>query len=45
MMKKDSLKTLLVLLVLSCLLAAGPVKAGYMGFTAQSLQTEDSDGC
>ncbi len=45
MMKKTTLKTLLALLVLSCMLAAGTVNAGYMGFTAKSLQTEDSDGC
>lgn len=45
MMKKDSLKKMLALVVFACLLAAGPVHAGLMGFTAQSLQAEDSGGC
>ncbi len=44
-MKKDSLKKMLALAVFACLLAAGPVQAGYMGFTAKSLQAEDSGGC
>jgi len=44
-MNKATLKSLLALVLLSCLLfAAGPVSADYMGFTAQSLQTEDRGG-
>ena len=45
MMQKHHLNTLLALFVVACLLAAGPVNAGYMGFTAASLQSEDSGGC
>jgi hypothetical protein len=47
MMRKDRLNSLLVLLACLCMLAAGPVNAGYFGFTAASLQTEteDSGGC
>jgi len=45
MMKKISLRTLFALLVFSSMLTAGTVHAGYMGFTVESLQTDDSDGC
>jgi hypothetical protein len=43
--KKARLKTLLVLLACSRVLAAGPVNADYPGFTAASLQAEESDDC
>jgi hypothetical protein len=45
MMKKARLHTFLALAAVACLLAAGPVNAGYMDFTADSLQVADSGGC
>jgi len=45
MMKKVSLNTLLAVFFFACTLAAGPVCAGYLDFTVESLQTEDSGGC
>jgi len=45
-MKKFSLKTLLAILVFSAhLIVVGQAQAGYMGFTVESIQTDDSDGC
>ena len=32
-------------LVLVCLLCAGHVHAGFMGFSVESLETENSQGC
>jgi len=45
MMRKANPKTILALLVFACTLAAGPVNAGYMDFTTDSLRVEDSSGC
>lgn len=45
MMKNESLKVLIALLFFACMFAAGPVNAGYLGFTADSLRTEASDDC
>ena len=45
MMKKDRSNTLLALIAFACMLAAAPVNAGYMDFTAESLQVADADGC
>ncbi len=45
MLKINYMKTLLATLAFVYLIAAGPVQAGLMGFTVESLKTEDSGGC
>jgi hypothetical protein len=45
MVKKANAKTLLAIAVFACTLAAGPVYAGYLDFTAESLRVEGTDGC
>jgi hypothetical protein len=45
MLKNNRMKALLATLAFVYLLATGPVQAGLMGFTVESLKTEDSGGC
>lgn len=45
MMENNRMKALLVKLAFLYLIAAGPVQAGLMDFTVESLKTEDSSGC
>jgi hypothetical protein len=45
MFEKNRLKALLASLAFVYLLATGPVQAGFMGFSVESLETEDSGGC
>jgi hypothetical protein len=45
LLQKIALTTLLTALVFSCLLAAAPVQAGSLGFTATSIQPQEEDDC
>jgi hypothetical protein len=45
MLKNNRMKALLATLAFVYLFATGPVQAGLMGFTVESLKTEDSGGC
>lgn len=45
MSKENRMKALLASLAFVFMMAAGHVQAGYMGFTVESLKTEDSGGC
>jgi hypothetical protein len=45
MLKNYRMKALLATLAFVYLVGTGPVQAGLMGFTVESLKTEDSGGC
>jgi len=45
MLKNNRMKALLATLAFVYLIATGPVQAGLMDFTVESLKTEDSGGC
>jgi hypothetical protein len=45
MFENNHIKALLVALAFVYLLATGPVQAGFMDFSVESLETEDSGGC
>jgi len=43
--ENNHIKALLAALAFVYLLATGPVQAGFMDFSVESLETEDSGGC
>jgi hypothetical protein len=45
MFENNAMKALLAALLFGYLLAAGPVQAGFMDFSVESLKIEDSGGC
>jgi len=45
MLESNRMKALLATLAFVYLIATGPVQAGLMGFTVESLKIEDSGGC
>jgi hypothetical protein len=45
MLENNHMKILLAVLVFGYLLLTGPVRAGFLDMTVDSLKTEDTSGC